>query len=230
MREAGVSPAELEDGLEHHSGCSGSAERRHAGAARARRSAPGSPWPSTCIASPRGGGWLAAMNGIDVLAFTAGVGERAPGSAPRPRRASSFSASASISRQRRGRARRRPHCAGSEGARAGDRGPRGHRESPGRFRSSWAERPAGRRAGVTSGRDAAGHGMPGTSNRARQGTSRSHACRRGAQALVDHLAVATPMPGRQGWDKVDHVDDEVKAVHVIEHQHVEGGRGRPSSL
>ena len=80
MREAGVSPAELEDGLEHHSGLlglGGTADMRallERDDERSRLALAVYVHRLTAAVAAM----AAAMNGIDVLAFTAGVGERAP--------------------------------------------------------------------------------------------------------------------------------------------------------
>src|SRR5690349_10925172 len=46
------------------------------------------------------------------------------------------------------------------------------------------------------------------------------------QALVDHLLAEPGRTRTESRRPVDHVDDEVEAVHVVEHHHVERRRRR----
>ena len=51
-----------------------------------------------------------------------------------------------------------------------------------------------------------------------------------AQPLVDHVLPDVRGALAESWDAVDHVDHEVEAVEVVQHDHVERRRGRPLLL
>ena len=60
----------------------------------------------------------------------------------------------------------------------------------------------------------------------RAGRPRARACTRAAQALVDHLLAQAGRALAEPGHAVDHVHDQVEAVQVVEHDHVERRRGR----
>ena len=69
-------------------------------------------------------------------------------------------------------------------------------------------------------------GSPARSSRGRPGgPRRARGCTPGRQALVGHLLAQAGGARAQPGHAVDHVHDQVEAVQVVEHDHVEGRRG-----